>query len=214
VRYGVRSVHTPLVSFEMPANLKMRSHLLRVSTIFLFCSLCACQSLRQPAEPALPSGKGAFDLPTRNNALALLDDLLGDEKNVSKLLIIKRNSDALGRLVENISKTSAEGTKMIEALAKSEPAINLKRTDLPPGEMAARKAISKTKEHILLHSKDAEFEFQLLLTQTEALNYGSNLAMVVAENEPRAERVRDFLRLSSQLRGLNEQVLAMLRTGR
>lgn len=195
----------------------MRLHPLRVSSIFLLCGLCACQSLRQPAatpepiEETPPSGKGTFDLPTRNNALALLDDLLGDEKNVSKVLIIKRNSDALGKLIENISKTSGEGAKMIEVLAKSEPALNLKGTDLPPGETATRKAISKTKEHILLHSKDAEFEFQLLLTQTEALNYGSHLAMVVAENESNAERVREFLRLSSQLRGLNEQVLAMLR---
>jgi hypothetical protein len=82
------------------------------------------------------------------------------------------------------------------------------------GEVAARKAISKTKEHTLLHSKDAEFEFQLLLTQVEALNYGAHLAMVVAENEPNADRTRDFLRLSSQFRELNEQVLAMLRRHR
>ena len=198
----------------------MRSHLLRVSTIFLLCSLCACKSLQQPAatsEPAAEatsSEKGKFDLPTRNNALALLDDLMGDEKNLSKVLIIKHNSDALGKLVETISKTCGEGAKMIEAQAKSDPTINLKGTDLPAGEAATRKAISKTKEHALLHSKDAEFEFQLLLTQVEALNYGSHLAMVVAENEPNADRVREFLHLSSQLRGLNEQVLAKLRAGR
>jgi hypothetical protein len=144
----------------------------------------------------------------------LLNDLLGDEKNVSKVLIIKHNSDALGKLIENISKTAGEGAKTIEALAKNDPTLNLKGTDLPAGETATRKAISKTKEHILLHSKNAEFEFQLLLTQTEALNYGSHLAMVVAENEPDAERVREFLRLSAQFRGLNEEVLARLRARR
>ena len=165
----------------------------------------------EPEEEMAPSGNGKFDLATRNNALALLDDLLGDEKNVSKVLIIKHNSDALGKLIDNISKTSGESAKMIEAWAKNEPSLNLKGTDLPVGEMAARKAISKTKEHILLHTKDQEFEFQLLLTQSEALNYGSHLAMVVAENEPNADRVREFLRLSSQFRQLNEQVLARLR---
>jgi hypothetical protein len=89
--------------------------------------------------------------------------------------------------------------------------LNLKRLDLPPGEAAGRKLISKTKEHLLLSSKDAEFEFQLLLTQNEALNYGAHLAMVVAECETQPERVREFLQLSAQLRELHERVLAMLR---
>ena len=44
------------------------------------------------------SEKKGFDMQTRNNALALLDDLLSDEKNVSKILIIKHNSDELGKL--------------------------------------------------------------------------------------------------------------------
>lgn len=155
--------------------------------------------------------KKGVDLQTRNNALALLDDLLGDEKNLSKILIIKHNSDELGKLVGDISKTAGDGAKMLESIAKTEPGLNLKATSLPSGEAAARKAISKTKEHELLHSKDAEFQFQLLLTQTEALNYGSHLAMVVAENESQPERTREFLRLSAELRNLQERVLAMLR---
>ena len=157
------------------------------------------------------SKKSASDLATRNNALALLSDLLGDEKNLSKILIIKHNSDELGRLVEEISKSAGEGDKMLQALAKSEPALDLKAVNLPPGEAATRKAIAKTKEQLLLHSKDAEFEFQLLLTQTEALNYGAHLALVAAEDEPNADVTRELLRLSARFRELNEQVLTMLR---
>ena len=156
--------------------------------------------------------KKGVDVQARNNALALLDDLLGDEKNLNKILIVKHNSDELGKLVDDISKSAAENAKMLEALAKTEPGLNLKAIDLPPGELATRKAISKTKEGLLLHSKDAEFQFQLLLTQTEALNYGAHLAMVVADNESRADKTRDFLRLSAELRALNERVLTMLRT--
>jgi len=148
---------------------------------------------------------------TRHNALALLYDLLSDEKNLSKILIIKHNSDELGNLVKDISKTAADGAKVLESLAKEEPGLNLKATDLPPGEVVTRKEISKTKESILLHSKDEEFQFQLLLTQVEALNYGSHLAMVVAENESQADRTREFLRLASELRALHERVLVMLR---
>jgi hypothetical protein len=193
----------------------MRSFFLNIPALFLICALCACQSTQRASAPkpeatATPE-KPVANLQTRNNALALLDDLLGDEKNVSKILIIKRNSDALGILVKDISKAAGDGAKMLEALAKSEPGLNLKAIDLPPGEAATRSAIGKTKEHLLLHSKDAEFQFQLLLTQAEALSYGAGLAMVVAENESQPERTRDFLRLSAELRGLHERVLAMLR---
>lgn len=191
----------------------MRSHFLKASVLLSLCSLCSCQSLQHASPPAVV--KAANDknsnLAARNNVLALLDDLLGDEKNLSKILIVKRNSDELGKLVENISKTAGNGAKMLEIFAKDEPGLNLRVTDLPPGEVATRRAISKTKEKLLLHSKDAEFEFQLLLTQVEALNYGAHLAMIAAENETRPEGSRAFLQLSAQLRNLHEQVVAMVR---
>jgi hypothetical protein len=191
----------------------MRSHLLKLSGSILLCGFCACQSLQHPTpKPETQvSAKKSSDLVTRNNALALLADLLNDEKNLSKILIIKRNSDEFGRLVENIAKTTRGGSDLLQSLAKSDPGFNLKATGLPPGEIATRKAIAKLKETLLLHSKDAEFEFQLLLTQVEALNYGANLALVAAENEPQVDHTCEFLALGTQLRDLHEQVLARLR---
>jgi hypothetical protein len=146
----------------------------------------------------------------RNNSLALLTDLLNDEKHVDKLLIIKRDSPELKHLVKDISETAGDGAKRLEKLMKRDPALR-KDTDLPPGEQATRKAVSKTKERLLLHSHDAEFEFQLLLTQAEALNYGAHLAQVASENEPRPELAREFSDLSSQLQQLHEQVIERLR---
>jgi len=84
---------------------------------------------------------------------------------------------------------------------------------LPAGEVAAREAISNSKEHTLLHSADAEFELQLLLTQSDALNYGAQLARVAALNESAADRARELSNLSTQLGSLHEQVIAMLRHG-
>jgi hypothetical protein len=180
--------------------------------------LCGCQAPQSPGptgehtQPSPPEKK-SFDIATRNNALALLDQLLNEEKNLSKILIIKRESVDLNRLVKNISEEAGEGAKMLEALAKKDPDIKLAGTDLPRGEAATRKAISKTKEHTLLLSKGPEFQFQILLTQAEALNYGAHLALVAAENEPEPARAQDFSRLSAQLTQLLGQVLAMLRTG-
>ena len=175
--------------------------------------LGGCQTAPSPLLRNDPPGstKKTVDPATRDNCLALLDDLLNDEKNISKLLIIKRNTTELKNLAVSISKTSAEGAKLLKQIGKQEPGLNLKETLLPAGEAATRKAIAKTKESKLLHTNDDELEFQLLLTQAEALNYGAHLAKVAAENDPHPNQARELSSLSSQLAQLYEQVLAMLR---
>jgi len=152
-----------------------------------------------------------MDLPTRNNALALLDELLNEEKHVSKLLMIKRESPELNRLIKSISETAGRGADRLKALAKKNPGHYLAATALPPGETATRESIAKVKQHLLLHSSGGEFEFQLLLTQAQALNYGSHLAKVAAANEPQPAVARELSALSARLNDLLEQVLAMMR---
>ena len=193
----------------------MRSHPLELLALLLLCSLSACQTSTTPeATPPhverKPAAKG-MDLPTRNNALALLDELLNDEKHVSKLLIIKRESPELNRLIKSISETAGRGADRLKALAKKNPGHYLAATALPPGETATRESIAKVKQHLLLHSSGGEFEFQLLLTQAQALNYGSHLAKVAAANEPQPAVARELSALSARLNDLLEQVLAMMR---
>ena len=147
----------------------------------------------------------------RNNAASLLADLLGDEKNVSKILIIKRNSAGLGRLIKAISKTAGNGAEQLETLAKNDTTLNLHALQLPPGEIATRAAISKTKEHELLFSSGEKFELNLLLTQTDALDYGSHLAKIAAENSSSPEQQRKFHSLDVALNALLQQVVAKLR---
>jgi hypothetical protein len=198
----------------------MYSRLLKRLSLICLCSLCGCQLFRPKSEappdpPATEvSTNKTIDLPTRNNALALLDDLLNDEKNLGKVLLIKHHSEQLGKLVKDISAAAGQGAKMVDSMAKTTPGLDLKQVDLPQGETATRKAISKSKEHMLLHSADAEFELQLLLTQVEALNYGANLAQVAADNESDPERVRQLSALSAQLKDLDENVITALRIGK
>jgi hypothetical protein len=179
-------------------------------------TLCGCQSHPQAAASpdsmavATPANKNV-DIRIRNNSLALLNELLNEEKQVSMILIIKRESPELNRLIKDIAETAAEGAKRLQSMAKNDSGLALEKPDLPPGEQATRKAVAKTKQHLLLHSKDAEFEFQLLLTQTEALNYGAHLASVAAENEPQSDRARELSDLSARLTQLYEQVIGRLR---
>ncbi len=160
-----------------------------------------------PPNPAIDKNK----IEVRNNAASLLADLLGDDKNVSKILIIKRNSAELGRLIKAISKTAGNGAEQLETLAKNDSTLNLHALQLPPREIAARAAMSKTREHELLFSSGEKFELNLLLTQTTALDYGSHLAKIAAENSSSPEQQRRFHSLEVALNSLLQQVIAKLR---
>jgi hypothetical protein len=155
--------------------------------------------------------KEAQKLDARNNAASLLADLLGDEKNVGKLLIVKHSSPATKQLIEAISKTADDGGKQLNLLAKSDNALKLDATQLPPGEKDARDDESKTKEHQLLFSSGVTFEFNLLLTQAQALSYGSHLAKVAADNSSAPEAQREFHSLETSLNSLYERVVARMR---
>jgi hypothetical protein len=167
--------------------------------------LCGCAPLEktQPANAELSEPE---KLGIRNNAASLLYDLLGDEKNVSKILIIKRNSEELGRLIKTISEAAADDQKQLEWLAKNDPNLNLHAVELPQGEKATRDAVAKTEEHELLFSSGKEFEFRLLLTQAQALGYGWHLAKIAAENSSSPEEVQKFTAMSRGMENLYDQV--------
>ena len=194
----------------------MNSHSLKPALLVVLCAIGACQSPPRSAptsqNTASVTPHSNADLAVRNNAFALLADLLNDEKNLSKILLIKFESPEVDRLITQISKTAGEGSTMLEAISKNDPGLARTTLDLPPGEKSTRDAIAKTKKHQLLHTKGKEFEFELLLTQVQALNYGAHLASVIAANEPHSERARQFSNLSAQLTRLYGEVIALLRT--
>jgi hypothetical protein len=156
-------------------------------------------------------GKDASKVEVRNNAASLLDDLLGDEKHVSLILIIKHHPAELGHLIKAISKTSGDGGKELEAMAADDKSLNLHALQLPPGEIATRAAISKTQEHELLFSSGEKFEVRLLLTQANALDYGSHLAQIAADNSTSPEQARRFHGLQVRLNALYQRVVANFR---
>jgi hypothetical protein len=148
----------------------------------------------------------------RNNASSLLAQLLDEEKNVSKVLIIKHASRELSGLIKAISTAAADGGKRLKGLAQDDPTLDLGRQELPVGEKASRNAVGKTAEHDLLLSSGTDFEFTLLLTQAQALNYGSHLAKVAADNSVGRAEADAFLTMSRTLDQLLTQVKAMMRS--
>jgi hypothetical protein len=197
----------------------MIANLTRLLALLVLFPLCGCQSpgpapAASTAVEPVQSAKKHVDRAVGDNALSLLHDLLGDEKNVSKILIIKHASPALKQLIKNISQTAGAGVKTLESFTQKDAPPNWDQLGLPPGEKATREALAKTKEHELLHASGQEFEFQLLLTQAEALSYGTHLARIAAENEPDPGHARDLLMISQELNQQHVEVLALLRKSR
>ena len=191
-----------------------------ISLALLFI-LCACRTAPVPAdadtihstepEPRLPAN---YAEQARNNSASLLYDLLKDERNLSKLLLIKRESKELHDLVKKISAAAALGATQLEQMAEQDRTLELHAISLPSGEVEARKSIKEAQRHELLHAKGADLQFKLLLTQIEALNYGAHLAQVAAAHEQQPAHQRTFNDLSTSLQQLREEVIALLHSTR
>ncbi|HSY19271.1 MAG TPA: hypothetical protein VK815_13090 [Candidatus Acidoferrales bacterium] len=173
--------------------------------------LCGCAHIPKPLAPAaVPGDVGKVQL--RNNAASLLHDLLGDEKDVSKVFVIKNGNQELIQFIKLISNTAAEDEKQLEQLAQTDALLNLNALNLPPGETAARDAVAKSVERDLLFSAGANFEFNLLLTQTQALSYGWHLAKVAGENSTQPQEVERFKIISKALEVLYNEAVRQMRT--
>jgi hypothetical protein len=181
------------------------------ATILASATYCGCSADRS-TKPEAASATVSKNQELLNNSASLLASLLKDEKNLNKILLIKSHSKELGGLIDAISRAAADGEKQLEVLAQDDPGLNLNALELPSGEQAARKAIAKTKEYDLLFSSGDNFAFNLLITQIDALSYGSHLAEIVAENAPRGEPARQFHSLATTFDRLLQQVTAQMRS--
>jgi hypothetical protein len=146
------------------------------------------------------------DLPA---GYALLFKLLSDEKNVSKLLLIKRENRALHDLIKEISNVTGDAHKSLEKFGKA-ARLNLQDQQLPAIETATRDSISKEKAKQLFGAKGDDFQFSLLLTQNEALVYGRHLALALIKGETEAARKEFLESLAARLEGLQDRVMQML----
>jgi hypothetical protein len=164
-------------------------------------------------------GCASSDAPSRTpevhvssgHGYALLYEILGQERQVSKLLLIKVERDSLQTIVDAIAKNSGEAYERLEALAKADPGLNLTDTGLPSEEVRTRKAIAATRQDQLLAASGRELELQLLLTQNEALTYMAHLADTLSRSEPDLARlafIREFWKEATQLQ---QDVLALAR---
>jgi hypothetical protein len=148
----------------------------------------------------------------RNQGYSLLYKLLSDEKDISKILIIKKEQSDVGDLIKKIAQATGEAAKQIENLSKADPHLHLNMEGLPAAEKETRDLISKTRAKELITKSGEKFELRILLTQSEALTYGAHLAVVVQSHETDPQR-RKFLGDTSQrLQELHQAVIDLMHT--
>ena len=143
---------------------------------------------------------------------ALLYELVSKQKQVDLLAYIKKETPELKALLERISDASKATANELEALAKGAPPLNLKLTQLPKMEQAARASIEKETSKDILDSKGVDLEFTMLSSQLSGLNYAAHLARSLARVESNASRKAFLQRTDRKYTELHGQVYKIMYT--
>jgi hypothetical protein len=146
----------------------------------------------------------------RNQGYSLLYQLLSDEKNLSKVLLIKKEERDVGELVRKISNVSGDAVKQMDAFAKTDGHLHYHMEGLPSAEKETRDLIGKTREKEVLTKGGEKFDLRILLTQSEALTYGAHLAIVVQSHEQEPTRKAFLGDLSRQLQELHQSLIDLM----
>jgi hypothetical protein len=174
-----------------------------LASLLLTASL-ACAGMGAPARP--PQATAAS-----GHGYALLYAILAQEKQVSQLLIIKQDREALGTVIDAIAQACGTAYDRLGVLAELNPRLDLAHTGLPADEVRTRQLIGATRRELLLASSGIELELQLLLTQNEALTYAAHLADTLSRGESDPARLAFDRALWKELTGLLFDVQALLR---
>jgi hypothetical protein len=169
---------------------------------------CATKSPTVAPKTNVPSRDSRLAI--RNQGYSLLYKLLSDEKNVSKLLVVKNENSDVGELIKKIARTTGEAAKELEAFAKGDPHLHLNMDGLPAAEKETRELIAKTRAKELITKTGEKFEMRILLTQIEAMSYGAHLAVVAQSHETDESRRKFLGDVSQQLQELHQAIIDLM----
>ena len=173
----------------------------------LGCALVVtgCATIQQ----VLPT-KAWHQARVRNEGYSLLYQLLGQESDVAKILIIKHVDPPVADLIKAIASTCDQAKQELELFHKTDRHLNLTVPHLPEIEQKTRAAIESTETKQLLFSSGKKFAGRLLFTQVEALDYAAHLAQVLHAQEANPDRKNFLAKLAEQCTALHDQVIALL----
>jgi hypothetical protein len=168
------------------------------------------KAVDKPATAAAAAPSEDAHLAIRNQGYSLLYQLMADEKNVSKILLIKKEQSDVGDLIKKIAEVTGNAAKQLEAFEKADPHLHLKMDGLPVAEKQTRDLISKTRARELITKTGEKFELRILLTQSDALTYGAHLAVVVQSHETDEQRKKFLGETSQRLQELHQALIDLM----
>jgi hypothetical protein len=147
----------------------------------------------------------------RNEGYSLLYQLVSQESDAAKILIIKHADPPIADIVKEIANTCGQAKKELDRFHETDRHLNLEMTHLPEMEQKSRAAIQSTVTKQLLFSSGKTFEVRFLFTQAEAMNYAAHLAQVLHDQEDNPARKEFLAKLSEQCTALHDRVMVLLK---
>lgn len=160
----------------------------------------AGRTARTPARPDSPTSEG----------YSLLYEIVSQQKHVDTLLLIKVESDAVDRIIGEISSYAATLEERLVGLAKDDPRLDLGRQILPEMAVRTRQSIQAEQLKELLGATGKDFERRLLLSVSGPLNQARHLARVMREAETSRERKAFWQDVQTRLDAQYRRVMGLL----
>ena len=147
----------------------------------------------------------------RNEGYSLLYQLMSQDSDVAKILIIKHADPPIADIIKEIASTCGQAKKELEQFHEKDRHLSFEMTNLPQIEQKTRDAIESTVTKQLLFSSGKKFEVRLLFTQAESMNYAAHLAKILHDQEDDPARKAFLATLSQQCTTLHDRVMELLK---
>jgi hypothetical protein len=132
---------------------------------------------------------------------------MGDESNVSKLLIIKHADEPVAGLIKEISAAARAAKKQMDEFARSDVGLTYDHTGLSEVEQASRDHTAKVDAKELLTSSGKSFELHLVFTQAQATSYAAEIAAALEAREDDPGRKAFLANLSKQFNQFHDRLM-------
>ena len=143
---------------------------------------------------------------------AMLYELVSKQTGLDRALVLGGGmNDQTKALIREIADVSKQAVAKIRGFAQADPSLGLKQTGLPEVELKARAEIESSITRRLLFA-GKNFEVRLLLSQSDATEYGAALARELAERDADPQRrawLKEFADRYGKLRERVEQRLTV-----
>ncbi|HAI14611.1 MAG TPA: hypothetical protein DCM28_23090 [Phycisphaerales bacterium] len=172
--------------------------------VLALMTLAGCESLPVAQKPQ------QADMSV-NHGYALLYDTVSQVSQVDKILYLKKADKPVSELLEEIAQLTKQAKTKLDTFVKEDAALGYDKDGLPVAEVASREAISSATTKTILFSSGKTFEFNILLSQHQALNYIIYMSQTLAKQDSNDSRKTYLKQLSKDAEPLNQRVLALLR---